>query len=117
MQIDQFAPGKVVVDGTSYDQDLILYAGTVINWYRVDFNTVNDADLQFLIAENVKHFLVGIGPKGHEAEVPAMTRFSFARGPIKIEFLPGEEAVARFNAAKGEMPMMLKVRTEKPFSI
>jgi len=113
--VDHFEPGKVIVDGAAYEQDVMIWQGDVMTWFRVDFDELHEADLQFLLSQSAAEIIVGLGPAGNRVFLDDDTRAALAHWPSNIVFLGSEQAVAAFNASGGEAALVLRVRTSAPF--
>ncbi len=112
--IDHFEPGKVVIDGTSYTQDVLIHGDDVMTWFRVETDLLNEADLQFLLSEGAKEILLGLGPPAGRVEVPPETKAALSHWPVRFDYLGSAEAVTAFNAAGGSSSLALVVGAELP---
>jgi len=62
MTIDSYTFGRIVVDGKSYDSDVILYKGTVYpNWLRMSGHLFQIDDIEKHLKKNPKKLLTGTG--------------------------------------------------------
>ena len=62
MTIDSYTFGRIVVDGKSYDSDVILYKGTVYpNWRRMSEHFFQIDDIEKHLKKNPKKLLTGTG--------------------------------------------------------
>ncbi len=97
MHIDSYKFGKVVIDGSEYDNDLIIVAGSVrSNWWRKSGHSLSIEDLQTVIAAKPAVLIVGCGAYG-VLKIPEQTRQSLLEQNIRLEAFNTHEAVERFN--------------------
>ncbi len=62
MTIDSYTFGRIVVDGKSYDSDVILYKGTVYpNWRRMSEHFFQIDDIEKHLKKNPKILLIDTG--------------------------------------------------------
>ena len=113
--IDHYEPGKVVIDGKPYTQDVLILGDEVMTWFRVEFEALHEADLQFLLSEGAKEIIVGLGPSDERLVLPPDAKAALSHWPARIDYLGSAEAVAAFNAAAGSASLALVVRTDEPF--
>jgi len=97
MHIDSYQFGRIVVDGTAYNSDLIILGGAVRpNWWRGQGHLLSVEDLQTVIAAGPSVLIVGCGASGM-MKVPDATRQTLAEHQIRLEALDTRKAVQRFN--------------------
>jgi hypothetical protein len=102
MKIDQYAFGKIVIDGKTYTSDVIIYPEKVdASWWRKEGHRLQPADLEQVVREKPNILIVGTGNVG-AMDVPQET-LSFLRSQgIDVRVAPTEEAVEIFNSSHGE---------------
>jgi len=97
MHIDAYSFGEIVVDGTSYTRDLIIFTDRVAaNWRRRRGHLLQPADLADVIAAQPGHLVIGTGAYGRMT-VSDETRELLDRENISFEVLPTGEACRAFN--------------------
>jgi hypothetical protein len=65
MKIEKYSFGKMVVDGTSYSSDVIIYPDHVDeNWWRLEGHLLQMPDLEAIIETNPDIIVVGTGYMG-----------------------------------------------------
>ena len=97
LQIDSYQFGQIVVDGVSYDSDLIIIGDSVQdNWRRIHGHLLSAEDLESVIEAGPSVLVVGCGAYG-AMKVPNETRKALLEQDIRLEALKTAEAVERFN--------------------
>lgn len=97
MQIDSYQFGKIVIDGVSYNSDLIILAGSVqSDWWRKQGHSLAVEDLASVIAAGPSVLVVGCGASCL-MEVPEQTRRVLQENGIQLEAADTHKAVQRFN--------------------
>jgi len=97
MRIDSYQFGKIVIDGASYNSDLIILAGSVHSgWWRKQGHSLAIEDLTSVIAAKPSVLVVGCGASGL-MQVPEETRQALEENGIQVEICDTNEAVRRFN--------------------
>tara|TARA_B100000315_G_scaffold59856_2_gene54293 strand:- start:3447 stop:3788 length:342 start_codon:yes stop_codon:yes gene_type:complete len=62
MKIDSYSFGRIIIEGKSYDSDVILYKGTVYpNWWRMNGHLFQIDDIEKHLKKNPKKLLIGTG--------------------------------------------------------
>ena len=80
-RIDAYRFGRVVIDGTPYEQDVILTpAGVRTPWRRRLGHVLNPSDLQELLDEECETLIVGTGSFGRMKVAGAVPRKLQERG-------------------------------------
>jgi hypothetical protein len=65
MHIDSYQFGKIVIDGTAYNNDCLIIGGSVkANWWRKQGHLLTPEDLEPVIAAKPKVLVVGCGASG-----------------------------------------------------
>ncbi len=97
VHIDSYQFGKIVIDGVSYNSDLIIFAGSVqANWWRKQGHSLAVEDLTSVIAAGPAVLVVGCGASGL-MDVPEQTRQVLQENGIQLEAADTYKAVQRFN--------------------
>jgi hypothetical protein len=97
MHIDSYQFGKIVIDGVSFTNDVIIIGDTVqSNWWRKQGHSLAVEDLQTVISAKPSVLVVGCGASGL-MKVPESTRQVLQEHHIQIEAFNTEKAVQRFN--------------------
>jgi hypothetical protein len=100
--VDSYSFGQVVVDGTPYDRDLILFPDRVqADWWRREGHRLLVEDLGSVLEYAPEVLVVGTGSSG-VMEVPAPTAASVRSRGIVLEVERTAEACRRFNELLGE---------------
>jgi hypothetical protein len=103
-RIEDYSPGRVVVDGVELDRDVIVLPDRVLpNWWRRDGHSLVVEDLEEVLDELPQHLIVGCGYAGRLEPSPAVIEALGARG-TQVEALRTEEAVARFGELEERNP-------------
>lgn len=97
MHIDSYQFGKIVIDGVSYNSDIIILEGTAQSgWWRKQGHSLAVEDLTSVIAARPSVLVVGCGASGL-MQVPEETRRFLQENGIEPEAVDTHEAVRRFN--------------------
>jgi len=97
IHIDSYQFGKIVIDGVSYNSDLIIFAGSVQSgWWRKQGHSLAVEDLTSVIAARPAVLVVGCGASGL-MQVPEQTRRVLQENGIQLEAADTYKAVQRFN--------------------
>ena len=97
MHIDSYQFGKIVIDGVTYNSDVIILGDSVqSNWWRKQGHSLSAEDLQSIIAEAPSVLIVGCGASGL-MKVPEQTRQVLQEHDIQLQALDTDKAVQRFN--------------------
>lgn len=97
MHIDSYQFGQIVVDGVSYNSDIIILGDTVqSNWWRKQGHLLSPEDIQPIIAAKPSTLIVGCGASGL-MKVTEETQRVLQEHNIKLESLDTHKAVQRFN--------------------
>jgi len=97
MHIDAYQFGRIVVDGTAYENDVII-AGNAVqsNWWRKQGHLLSAEDIKPIIAAKPSVFVVGCGAS-RLMEVPSRTQQVLHEHNIQLEASDTYKAVKRFN--------------------
>ena len=103
MQIDAFAFGRLVIDGTAYTTDLCIHPdGRVVDgWWRRKGHGLCAEDIADLVARDPQTLVIGTGIHGRLRPDPDLASGLAARG-IELLSAPNAEAVAIFNRLWGQ---------------
>ena len=95
-RIESYSPGRVVVDGVELDRDVIVLLNRVLrNWWRRDGHSLVIEDLEDVLDELPERLIVGCGYSSRLEPDPSVLEALKKRG-VKVEALPTDDAVARF---------------------
>jgi hypothetical protein len=65
MQIESYSFGRIVIDGTEYDSDVIIFPDHVTpHWYRIEGHSLDPGDLAEVLAFSPDILIVGTGAAG-----------------------------------------------------
>jgi len=94
--IEEYAFGRVTVDGREETRDVIVLPDRVVrDWWRRDGHGLVLEDLDAVLAELPGRLLVGTGAYGRLRPDPGTLETLRGRG-IEVEVLPTGEAVERY---------------------
>ncbi|MGE5301141.1 MAG: Mth938-like domain-containing protein [Acidobacteriota bacterium] len=100
MHIDDYAFGKIVIDGQSYTSDVIIYPDRVdASWWRKEGHTLREADLSDILAEAPEILVIGTGFSG-VMQVPEQTANFLKSKGIGVYIEKTGRAVQLFNEKK-----------------
>jgi hypothetical protein len=95
-EIDDYAFGRIVVDGKEHSRDVILLPNRVVaNWWRKEGHGLVMDDLGEIIDDLPPLLVVGSGAYGRMRPDPSMLEELRRRG-IKVEVLQTGDAVGRY---------------------
>lgn len=95
-EISDYAFGRVVVDGTEHERDLIVLPGRVVpDWWRREGHSLAIEDLEDVIDELPERLLLGCGAHGRLVPDPAVVEALEGRG-VTVEALPTPDAIDRY---------------------
>ena len=98
MHIDEYAFGRMVVEGKTYRKDLILLPeGVREDWWRDEGHSLVEADLADVFQAKPEVLVIGTGAHGVMGVPPAVRRALEEAGIQAIIERTGE-AVERYNA-------------------
>jgi hypothetical protein len=103
-RIESYSPGRVVVDGVELNRDVIVLPNRVLrNWWRRDGHSLAMQDLDDVLDELPERLIVGCGHSSRLEPDPAVIE-ALARRGVKVEALPTQEAVARYEELETRDP-------------
>jgi len=101
--IDDYAFGRITIDGMTYTSDVIIYPDHVDpSWWRLTGHRLQPEDLSDVFAAEPEVLVVGQGNPGL-MRVPEATRRAAAERGIELVVCKTDEACRRYNelAAQG----------------
>jgi hypothetical protein len=100
--IDNYRFGQVVVDGQTYERDLLIFPERVAaNWWREKGHELAVADLTDVLADPPEVLVVGTGRYGRMAILPE-TEQALASQGVQIIAQPTASACQTFNQVTAE---------------
>ena len=94
--VDDYRFGKIVLDGQSYDHDIIVHRGEVHNWWREKGHSVCEADLREVFEGGPSRLVLGTGAFGM-VRVPKHVRDAVGQRGIELVVGKSGKAVRDFN--------------------
>ena len=105
MAIDDYAFGRITIDGRSYTSDVIVLAdGVHDGWWRKEGHSLAIADLDTVAAAAPAVLVVGTGAYGRMV-VPDATRRWLEEQGIEVRIAPTSEATALLNELLAAHPV------------
>lgn len=102
MKIDHYSWGKIVIDGTAYSSDVIIYPDRVnASWWRKEGHNLHVEDLQDVIATQPNDIIIGTGALG-AMKVPKETIAYLESKGISVHIEKTGKAVELFNILQKE---------------
>ncbi|WP_059177115.1 Mth938-like domain-containing protein [Thermodesulfovibrio aggregans] len=102
MKITHYSFGKIVVDGTEYTKDLIVFPDAVIpSWWRKEGHSLCIEDLNEVFTKDIKILVVGTGAY-ERMQVPQSLIEELKQRGIETIVSATEKAVALFNQLLSE---------------
>jgi hypothetical protein len=103
-RIQNYSPGRVVIDGVELNRDVIVLPNRVLrNWWRREGHSLVIQDLEDVLDELPERLIVGCGYASRLKPDPSVIEALERRG-VKVEALPTEDAVARFEELENRNP-------------
>jgi hypothetical protein len=97
MRIEEYAFGRLVVDGVTYENDVIILPERVRdNWWREEGHELHRTDLDVALAAEPAALVIGTGASGRMA-VPDALRRELETLEMELYVQPTAEAVKTFN--------------------
>jgi len=101
MRIDSYSFGRIVVEGTLYTSDLIIYPEKVEGtWWRKEGHLLQMEDLKEVIEYGPQTIVIGTGAYGL-MRVPPQTEEGLKALGIELIYKPTEEACRFYNEICG----------------
>ncbi|MGC9444507.1 MAG: Mth938-like domain-containing protein [Candidatus Methanospirareceae archaeon] len=95
--IDAYNFGRIVIDGTTYTRDVIIYPDRIQDqWWRKDGHVLLQTDVEAIVKERPEVLIVGTGKYG-VMNVPAQTRRYIESKDIELLIEPTEQACKLYN--------------------
>jgi hypothetical protein len=99
-EIESYRFGRIVVDGQTYDRDLVLLPDRVVEgWWRQEGHVLHTADLQAVFDAAPSVLVVGQGAYGR-MKIPDETRQALQEAGIELIAFSTPRAVDRYNALR-----------------
>jgi hypothetical protein len=99
--VETYRFGYLVVDGRSYDQDVIILPDGVLGgWWRDEGHALYPDDLEAVFEAAPDLLVVGRGAYGW-MQITAETQAALQAAGIELLALPTEEACQAYNAWRG----------------
>ena len=97
MHIDSYQFGKIVIDGKSYNSDLIICGDAIqSDWWRQQGHSLTADDLKTILKAKPSVLVVGCGASGL-MDVPDQTRQALKERDIQMEMYDSYKAIQKFN--------------------
>ena len=101
-RIDDFTFGKIVIDGNTYQRDLIILPDRVLpNWWRVEGHSLAHEDLQQAILGPPDVLVIGTGVF-NRMKVPEDLRQKVQETGVEVMVLATKEACESYNQLREE---------------
>jgi len=101
-QIEDFSWGQILVDGKTYDRDLILLPEEIVpEWWRREGHVLRVSDLDAVFAAKPDVLVVGCGVY-RRLRVPKETRRALAEAGIELVALSTKKACAAYQELSQE---------------
>jgi len=101
MKIDSYSFGRIVIDGTTYSSDVIIYSDRVdASWWRKEGHLLRPADLEFALKVKPDVLIIGTGYAG-VMRVPRETVEGIISQGIEVKVERTSKAVELFNKLRG----------------
>jgi hypothetical protein len=95
--IDAYDFGRIVIDGTTFMSDVIIFPGSVDdNWWRKDGHVLHIEDVESIVKEKPEVLIVGTGKYG-VMTVPSQTREWIKSHGIELIIEPTDHACKVYN--------------------
>ena len=102
MHIDKYNFGHIVIDGKSYNQDLLIWPGNLkADWWRRQSHLLQLDDLSEILDANLEVLVVGKGDSGRMEVDRELASFLKDRG-IELVAVPTKEACRIINSLAGK---------------
>jgi hypothetical protein len=97
LMIDAYDFGRIVIDGTTFTSDVIIYPDRIQDqWWRKDGHVLSQTDVESVVREQPEVLIVGTGKYG-VMKVPAQTRRYIESKGIEVHIEPTEQACELYN--------------------
>jgi hypothetical protein len=100
--IDSYRFGKIVIEGQTYERDLLIFPDRVIaGWWREKGHELAVADLAEVLADPPEVLVVGTGRYGRMSILPE-TEQALASQNVQLVAQPTKSACQTFNEVTAE---------------
>ena len=99
--IDSYSFGNIIVDGKSFDHDLIILPGRTIDWWREEGHTCALIDLEAIKEEKFDVLIIGTGHSGLMKVLPEVSDF-FKKKGVKVIAKDTKSATEEYNRLSKE---------------
>lgn len=101
MRIDRYSFGKIIVDGSPYTTDVIIYPDRVdASWWRKEGHRLHLDDLAAVLQQKPEIIVIGTGFFGFMKVPDDVVRFLHETG-IRVEIARTISAVNTYNSVSG----------------
>ena len=95
--IDAYDFGRIVIDGTAFKNDVIIFPDRVeADWWRKDGHVLHIEDIESIVTEEPEVLIVGTGKYG-VMTVPPQTREHIKSNGIELISEPTDQACKVYN--------------------
>ena len=102
MHIDSYEFGKIIIDGITYNSDVLILCDNIkANWWRKQGHSLLVEDIEPFLEKSCDLFIVGCGAYSM-MQVPRQTKKFLQEKGIRVESADTPEAVLKFNEAAGK---------------
>ncbi len=102
MKIDSYSFGRIVIDGTVYTSDVIIYPGRVDpSWWRKEGHLLQLVDLAEALKAKPEVLIIGTGHDG-VMHVPSETVDGIIRQGVDVRAERTSRAAEKFNELQGK---------------
>jgi hypothetical protein len=102
MLIESYSFGRIVIDGTSYTKDVIIFPDRVFSpWWRKEGHLLHKEDLGEVLKDNPEILVIGQGNMG-AMSVPQKLIDELRAQGIEVITAKTEKAVDTYNELKGK---------------
>ncbi len=101
MKIDSYSFGRIVINGTTYTSDVIIYSNKVdASWWRREGHFLQFADVEKLLQAEPELLIIGTGYAG-VMRVPKETIDLITARGIEVKVARTSKAVQLYNDLQG----------------
>lgn len=101
MHIDSYEFGRIVVDGRTFTQDIILLPDEIQDsWWRQEAHRLQLADIPAVLTAQPEVLIVGQGQPGRMQADPELSRYLQSQG-IELLAVPTAQACQTYNTLAG----------------
>jgi hypothetical protein len=102
MKISSYAFGKIIINGSEYNADLIIFPDTIYqSWWRKEGHSLCMEDLKEVLSRDIKILVVGTGSYG-KMKVPESLIQELRNKGIETIIKETDKAVELFNTLISE---------------